>query len=61
MKATRAAIGRPKECVEKVAMLSERFGVTQLAFEVNFGALPHVQVMQSLRRFAAGVMPRFSA
>ena len=41
MKATRAVIGRPEECIEKVAMLSERFGMTYLSFEVNFGALPH--------------------
>jgi alkanesulfonate monooxygenase SsuD/methylene tetrahydromethanopterin reductase-like flavin-dependent oxidoreductase (luciferase family) len=59
MKATRAVIGRPEECIEKVAMLSERFGITQIAFEVNYGALPHAEVMRSLRRFAERVMPRF--
>jgi alkanesulfonate monooxygenase SsuD/methylene tetrahydromethanopterin reductase-like flavin-dependent oxidoreductase (luciferase family) len=59
MKASRAVIGRPEECIEKVAMLSERFGVTCLCFEVNFGALPHPAVMESLERFAATVMPRF--
>jgi hypothetical protein len=37
-------------------MLARRFGLTQLAFEVNFGALPHDRVMQSLRRFAEGVI-----
>ena len=47
------------ECIEKVAMLSERFGVTYLCFEVNFGALPHVKVVQSLERFAATVMEHF--
>jgi natural product biosynthesis luciferase-like monooxygenase protein len=59
MKATRAVIGRPEECIEKVAMLSERFGITQIAFEVNYGALPHAEVMRSLRRFADRVMPQF--
>jgi alkanesulfonate monooxygenase SsuD/methylene tetrahydromethanopterin reductase-like flavin-dependent oxidoreductase (luciferase family) len=58
MKATRAVIGRPEECLEKVAMLTERFGLTQLAFEVNYGALPHEQVTRSLRRFADGVISR---
>jgi hypothetical protein len=42
-----------------VAMLSERFGVTYLCFEVNFGALPHAKVMESMERFAAAVMRRF--
>jgi alkanesulfonate monooxygenase SsuD/methylene tetrahydromethanopterin reductase-like flavin-dependent oxidoreductase (luciferase family) len=60
MKATRAVIGTPEECIDKVAMLADRFGLTQLAFEVNFGALPHAQVMASLRRFADKVMPRFA-
>lgn len=60
MKATRAVIGRPEECIEKVAMLTERFGLTQIAFEVNYGALPHDHVMKSLRLFAERVIPRFA-
>lgn len=58
MKATRAVIGRPQECLDKVVMLAEQFGLTQLAFEVNYGALPHEQVMRSLRRFADTVMAK---
>jgi alkanesulfonate monooxygenase SsuD/methylene tetrahydromethanopterin reductase-like flavin-dependent oxidoreductase (luciferase family) len=61
MKATRAVIGRPEECIEKVAMLTERFGLTQIAFEVNYGALPHDRVMDSMTRFAERVMPEFRA
>src|SRR5438094_545551 len=60
MKASRAVVGQPDECIEKVATLLERFGVTYLCFEVNFGALPHVKVVQSLERFAATVMKHFS-
>jgi alkanesulfonate monooxygenase SsuD/methylene tetrahydromethanopterin reductase-like flavin-dependent oxidoreductase (luciferase family) len=60
MKATRAVIGRPEECIAKVAMLVERFGLTQIAFEVNYGALPHDRVMQSMRLFAERVMPHFA-
>jgi alkanesulfonate monooxygenase SsuD/methylene tetrahydromethanopterin reductase-like flavin-dependent oxidoreductase (luciferase family) len=59
MKASRAVVGQPKECIEKVAMLSERFGVTYLCFEVNFGALPHGKVMESMERFAATVTRQF--
>jgi hypothetical protein len=59
MKASRAVIGRPEDCLEKVATLSEWFGVTYLCFEVNFGALPHVRVMESMERFAATVMRHF--
>lgn len=58
MKAERAVIGRPDECVEKLRLLSERFGITYFSFEVNYGALPHDEVMQSMRRFAKGVMAR---
>ena len=43
-----------------MAMLVERFGLTQIAFEVNYGALPHAQVMQSMRLFAERVMPHFA-
>jgi len=57
MKASRAVIGRPADCIEKARMLSERFGITYLCFEVNFGALPHDEVMESMQRFASEVMP----
>jgi hypothetical protein len=59
MKASRAVVGKPEECIEKVAMLSERFGVTYLCFEVNFGALPHTKVVDSMERFATTVMRYF--
>jgi len=45
-------IGRPEECIEKLRLLSERFGITYFSFEVNFGALPHPEVVRSMRRFA---------
>ena len=59
MKATRAVIGTPAECREKIARIAEWYGVTYLSFEVNFGSLPHGRVMDSMRRFAAHVMPEF--
>jgi alkanesulfonate monooxygenase SsuD/methylene tetrahydromethanopterin reductase-like flavin-dependent oxidoreductase (luciferase family) len=60
MKASRAVIGRPEECIDRIRMLSERFGITYLCFEVNFGALPHARVKESMERFASQVMPAFA-
>jgi hypothetical protein len=37
-------------------LLSERFGITYFSFEVNFGALPHDEVMRSMQRFSAMAM-----
>jgi len=56
MKASRAVIGTAVECREKVEMLAERFGLTRMMFEVNYGALPHPAVMESMARFAAEVV-----
>jgi alkanesulfonate monooxygenase SsuD/methylene tetrahydromethanopterin reductase-like flavin-dependent oxidoreductase (luciferase family) len=56
MKSERAVIGRPEACIEKLRLLSERFGITYFSFEVNFGALPHQEVMRSMRRFSETVM-----
>jgi alkanesulfonate monooxygenase SsuD/methylene tetrahydromethanopterin reductase-like flavin-dependent oxidoreductase (luciferase family) len=59
MKASSAVVGRPDVCIEKVAMLSERFGVTYLCFEVSFGTLPRRKVVEPLERFATTVMRHF--
>ena len=59
MKASRAVIGRPEECIDRVSLLAERFGVTYMCFEVNFGALPHAKVVEFMERFATQVMPHF--
>ena len=61
MKATRAVIGTPAECIERIEMIRELYGVTYLSFEVNFGSLHHDRVVESIRRFAAEVMPHFAA
>ena len=60
MKATRAVIGTAAECKENIARIADWYGVTYLAFEVNFGSLPHERVLASMRRFADEVMPAFS-
>lgn len=56
MKAGRAVIGTAAECREKIETLTERFGLTRMMFEVNFGALPHTAVLDSLERFAAALL-----
>jgi alkanesulfonate monooxygenase SsuD/methylene tetrahydromethanopterin reductase-like flavin-dependent oxidoreductase (luciferase family) len=58
MKATRAVIGTPAECVDRISMIAERYGITYLSFEVNYGSLPTGKVVESLERFAAEVMPK---
>jgi alkanesulfonate monooxygenase SsuD/methylene tetrahydromethanopterin reductase-like flavin-dependent oxidoreductase (luciferase family) len=59
MKATRAVIGTVAECVERIGGILERYPLTTLTFEVNFGALPHPKVIESLERFGAEVLPTF--
>jgi alkanesulfonate monooxygenase SsuD/methylene tetrahydromethanopterin reductase-like flavin-dependent oxidoreductase (luciferase family) len=59
MKATRAVIGTPAECIERIERIAAWYGVTYLGFEVNYGSLPHDRVKTSLRRFASEVMARF--
>lgn len=61
MKATRAVIGTPGECVDRISMIAERYGVTYLSFEVNYGSLPTAKVVESLERFAAEVVPKVDA
>lgn len=57
MKASRAVIGTSAECIDRIAMIAERYGVTYLSFEVNYGSLPTAKVVESLERFAAEVVP----
>ena len=42
-----------------MSLLAERFGVTYMCFEVNFGALPMQRLSSSMERFATQVMPHF--
>lgn len=58
MKATRAVIGTPSECVDRISMIRELYGVTYLSFEVNYGSLPTARVVESLERFASEVVTK---
>jgi alkanesulfonate monooxygenase SsuD/methylene tetrahydromethanopterin reductase-like flavin-dependent oxidoreductase (luciferase family) len=59
MRATRAVMGTPDVCAERLRQLSQQYGLNYFIFEVNYGALPHSEVLHSLERFARKVMPRF--
>jgi hypothetical protein len=52
-------MGTPDECAERISQLSHQYGLNYFIFEVNYGALPHGEVLRSLERFAREVMPRF--
>jgi alkanesulfonate monooxygenase SsuD/methylene tetrahydromethanopterin reductase-like flavin-dependent oxidoreductase (luciferase family) len=54
----RVIFGDPEQCVERIRQI-EALGVTNVALLVNFGGLGREQVMSSLDRFGAEVMPRF--
>jgi alkanesulfonate monooxygenase SsuD/methylene tetrahydromethanopterin reductase-like flavin-dependent oxidoreductase (luciferase family) len=59
MRATRAVMGTPDECAARIGQLSREYGLNYFIFEINYGALPHGEVLRSLERFAREVMPRF--
>jgi alkanesulfonate monooxygenase SsuD/methylene tetrahydromethanopterin reductase-like flavin-dependent oxidoreductase (luciferase family) len=59
MRATRAVMGTPEECAARLRQLRQEYGLNYFIFEVNYGALPHGEVLRSLERFAREVMPRF--
>ena len=59
MRATRAVMGTPAECVDRIGSLAEKYRLNSFIFEVNFGALATPKVIESLERFAAEVMTQF--
>ena len=52
-----AMICGPETCVEKLRAVRE-LGIEYVIFFSNMGGLDHALVMESMRRFAAFVMPR---
>lgn len=61
MRETRAIMGTPEECAERIRTLSENYGINYFAFEINFGGLSHEKAVASMERFAREVMPQFKA
>jgi len=56
--ATMAIYGSPGTCIDKLKEAHERCGMSQVICWFNPGGLvPHQQVLTSMRRFAAEVMP----
>lgn len=59
MRATRAVMGPPAECVDRIGSLAEQYGLNSFIFEVNYGGLPTGKIIESLERFAGEVIPQF--
>jgi len=56
-----ALFGEPASCVERISELREKFGVTRIGCWFEFGGLKgHREVVDSMRLFAAEVIPHFS-
>jgi len=48
-----------EQCVERVALLGEEFGVTHFWVYMDLGGLPQHELRGSMERFATRVMPKF--
>lgn len=51
--------GDPNQCVERVALLRDQFGVTNFWVYMDLGGLPKLELMKSIERFATRVIPQF--
>ncbi|HJU28671.1 MAG TPA: LLM class flavin-dependent oxidoreductase [Candidatus Binataceae bacterium] len=51
--------GDPAQCVDRVALLQEQFGVTHFWVYMDLGGLDHRELRKSMERFATRVMPQF--
>jgi natural product biosynthesis luciferase-like monooxygenase protein len=55
----RAIFGDQEQILARFAELAE-LGATEVALKVNFGGMPQREIMRSLERFAAQVLPKIS-
>ncbi|HKV53956.1 MAG TPA: LLM class flavin-dependent oxidoreductase [Candidatus Binataceae bacterium] len=51
--------GDPSQCVERVAMLQEEYGIGHFWVYMDLGGLPQAELMRSMERFATRVIPQF--
>jgi natural product biosynthesis luciferase-like monooxygenase protein len=51
--------GDPAQCVERIQLMQEEFGVTHFWVYMDLGGLEQAQVFRSIERFATRVMPKF--
>jgi alkanesulfonate monooxygenase SsuD/methylene tetrahydromethanopterin reductase-like flavin-dependent oxidoreductase (luciferase family) len=55
-----AVVGDPKSAIETIARF-QAVGVDELILVMQMGTIPHEIIMESLRTFAAKVMPHFAS
>jgi len=51
--------GDPAQCVERIGLLQEQFGVTHFWVYMDLGGLPQRDLRSSMERFATQVIPHF--
>jgi natural product biosynthesis luciferase-like monooxygenase protein len=49
--------GDAAQCIERIGLMKEEFGVTHFFVYMDLGGLEHRQLLQSIERFATRVMP----
>jgi hypothetical protein len=52
----RVVMGGPKQAIERIRVLRD-VGITQVGLLIDFGSLPQVEIMRSLKVFADDVLP----
>jgi alkanesulfonate monooxygenase SsuD/methylene tetrahydromethanopterin reductase-like flavin-dependent oxidoreductase (luciferase family) len=53
-------VGDPDECAAKARTYFDETGIDQLICQMQFGAMPHDKVMESIRLFGKHVIPQFA-
>jgi len=53
----RVVMGGPDQVVERIKVLRD-IGITQVTFLIDFGSLPQVEIMESLKIFGEHILPR---
>ncbi len=51
--------GDTSQCVDRVALLQEEFGVSNFWVYMDLGGLPQRDLLRSMERFATKVIPQF--
>ena len=51
--------GNPDECIKNIANARKNYYFDTLTTTFNFGGIPHVEILKSMRLFANDVMPAF--
>jgi alkanesulfonate monooxygenase SsuD/methylene tetrahydromethanopterin reductase-like flavin-dependent oxidoreductase (luciferase family) len=54
----RFVVGTPKECVEKLAKIQDKLGITEVICRMQFPNMPHGMVMDSIKLLGEKVIPQ---